>query len=139
MSTSVLDDLGKEVTGILAPVSLCMALTVALVKTINSSDDDNRNSVIIATAYYEEEARRQLHCPHSTPSAFQDEDSAGTKLSGSIVNALIFVAFITLITFVLFFLFKHGVHKHAGVVLIAKQRICCSVCAASMDTWDSLC
>ena len=32
---SVLADLGEEVTGIVAPVTLCMALTVALVRTLN--------------------------------------------------------------------------------------------------------
>lgn len=55
MSTSVLDDLGEEVTGILAPVSLCMALTVALVKVLNPSGDSDRENLVVATAYYEEE------------------------------------------------------------------------------------
>lgn len=93
MTTSVLDDLGEEVTGILAPVSLCMAMTVALVKVLNPSGDSDSQNVAVATAYYEEE----------------DDDSTSTKLSGSILNAIIFVGFIALLTFILFLLFKYGV------------------------------
>ena len=57
MGRSVLDDLGEEVTGIVAPVSLCMALTVALVRILNPSGSSNSNSVFIASAYYNEQAR----------------------------------------------------------------------------------
>ena len=39
----------------------------------------------------------------------QADDSAGTKLTGSVVNALIFVAIIAAMTCVLVLLFKYGV------------------------------
>ncbi|GMH42762.1 hypothetical protein BSKO_10681 [Bryopsis sp. KO-2023] len=93
--TSVLDDLGEEVTGIAFPVSLCMALTVALVKILNPDGESDRKTVLIAAAYYDE----------------QEGDSTSKKFSGSIVNALIFVAAIGVITFVLFLLFKYGCVK----------------------------
>lgn len=38
MRRSVLDDLGEEVTGIVSPVSICMALTVALVRILNPGE-----------------------------------------------------------------------------------------------------
>lgn len=94
-TTSILDDLGEEVTGIVAPVSLCMALTVALVRILNPSGESDADTVIFAAAYYREE----------------EGDSAGKKLSGSMLNALIFVAFITAMTFVLLLLFKYGCVK----------------------------
>ena len=89
----VLDDLGEEVTGIVAPVTLCMALTVLLVRALNPEGASDANAVFLASAYYEERAG----------------DSAGTKLGGSIVNSLIFISVVALMTFVLVLLFKHGV------------------------------
>ena len=93
MGHSVLDDLGAEVTGIAAPVSICMALTVALVKTINPNGSSNSGAVFLASAYYQEQAG----------------DSAGQKLSGSIINAIIFVSIIAGMTFILVLLFKYRV------------------------------
>jgi len=53
----VLDRLGEEVTGIVSPVSLCMALTVALVRLLNPTGDNAGSSVYIASAYYKEQVR----------------------------------------------------------------------------------
>ena len=39
----------------------------------------------------------------------QADDSTGTKLAGSVINALIFVVIVGLMTFVLVLLFKYGV------------------------------
>ena len=57
MVESVLDRLGEEVTGIVSPVSLCMALTVGLVRLLNPSGDAAGSSVYIASAYYKEQVR----------------------------------------------------------------------------------
>lgn len=57
MVESVLDRLGEEVTGIVSPVSLCMALTVGLVRLLNPSGDTAGGSVYIASAYYKEQVR----------------------------------------------------------------------------------
>ena len=55
MVVSVLDDLGEEVTGIVSPVSLCMALTVALVRVLNPTGDASGNTTYFASAYYKEQ------------------------------------------------------------------------------------
>lgn len=89
----MLDDLGAEVTGIAAPVSICMALTVALVKVLNPQGKSNSGAVFLASAYYQE----------------QSGDSAGQKLSGSIINAIIFVSIVAGMTFILVLLFKYRV------------------------------
>lgn len=57
MRRSVLDDLGEEVTGIIGPVTLCIALTVALVRILNPEGESNSNAVFLASAYYTEQAR----------------------------------------------------------------------------------
>jgi presenilin 1 len=45
---SVLDDLGQEITGIASPVSLCMAITIFLVRLLHTQSDDDVRSVVIA-------------------------------------------------------------------------------------------
>ncbi len=52
---SPLDTIGREVTSIVTPVSVCMALTVLLVRTLNPEGKSNDHTVAIATAYYHEE------------------------------------------------------------------------------------
>ncbi|KAL4445803.1 hypothetical protein ABPG77_009002 [Micractinium sp. CCAP 211/92] len=89
---SVLDDLGEEVTGIVAPVSLCMALTVALVRILNPDGASDSNAVFLASAYYTEQAG----------------DTTGQKLSGALINSLIFVGVVAVMTFILVLLFKYG-------------------------------
>ena len=55
MSTSILDDLGQEVTGIVAPVSICMFLTVLLVRLLNPDGISNPSAVAIAQTFYKEQ------------------------------------------------------------------------------------
>lgn len=52
---SILEDLGEEVTAIITPVSICMALTVMLVKTLNPTGASDVHSVLIASAFYTEQ------------------------------------------------------------------------------------
>lgn len=52
---SVLDDLGEEITGIIAPVSICMALVVVLVKALNPEGAADTTTVAIATIAYQEQ------------------------------------------------------------------------------------
>ena len=59
---SVLEDLGEELTGIVAPVSLCMALTVALVRALNPDGLSGGNGVAIASTYYKEQASSPAAC-----------------------------------------------------------------------------
>jgi hypothetical protein len=54
---SVLDDLGAEVTGIAFPVSICMALVIALVRLLNRDGQEPGKKVVIAELYYNEQAR----------------------------------------------------------------------------------
>lgn len=55
MTRSVLDDLGEEITGIVAPVSICMALVVLLVKVLNPDGNGDATSVAMATVAYHEQ------------------------------------------------------------------------------------
>lgn len=114
--------------GIVAPVSICMALTVLLVRVLNPSGDSETTAVFIASAFYSEKVgdhvamcRELLKGPacstvlgttHVCDAPFDDaqaDDSTGTKLAGSLINALIFVIIVAAMTFVLFLLFKYGV------------------------------
>ena len=54
MGRSILDDLGQEVTGIAAPVSICMALTVILVRVLNPEGESDSGAVYLASVYYSE-------------------------------------------------------------------------------------
>ncbi|KAI8475571.1 MAG: Presenilin-domain-containing protein [Monoraphidium minutum] len=92
---SVLDDLGEEITGIAAPVSICMAIVVLLVKLLNPDGTSETGNVFIATLAYAE----------------QGDDTAGQKLGGALLNAVIFVGIVAAMTFVLFFLFKYRCYK----------------------------
>lgn len=56
MAPSMVETLGEEVTGIMAPVSICMAVTVALVRVLNSDGESNSNAVAIAGLAYREQA-----------------------------------------------------------------------------------
>ncbi|KAF6255797.1 Presenilin-domain-containing protein [Scenedesmus sp. NREL 46B-D3] len=72
-----------------------MAITVLLVKALNPEGTAGTTTVAIATLAYQE----------------QDTDSAGQKLGGALLNAIIFMAVIAGMTFVLFLLFKWGCYK----------------------------
>lgn len=52
-----------------------MALTVVLVRILNPDGDSDSSAVFLASAYYNE----------------QEGDTTGQKLSGAVINALIFV------------------------------------------------
>ena len=74
MATSVLDSLGEEVTGIVAPVSICMLLTVLLVRVLNPDGASNSSAIYIATAFYKEQVAfsrggvapaRECKCSHN--------------------------------------------------------------------------
>lgn len=92
---SILESKGEEVTAIITPVSICIALTVALVKTLNPSGASRNRAISIAAIYYSEEAG----------------DSTKDKSFGALINAGLFVLFVTIATFILLYLFKHGYTK----------------------------
>lgn len=54
---SVLDDLGAEFTKIVAPTSLCMAATLAVVRILNPLGKSDRRAVWLAQVYPEEVSR----------------------------------------------------------------------------------
>jgi hypothetical protein len=65
--------------------------------------------------------------PHQSISPPQDTDSAGTKLGGALLNALVFMAVIAAMTFVLFLLFKWGVSR-VEPTAAAPLCVCMCVC-----------
>ena len=44
--------------GIVTPVTLCMAITVLLVRILNPDGASNSNTMRLATAYYDEKVRK---------------------------------------------------------------------------------
>lgn len=60
MTESILDDLGREVTAILGPVTLCIALTVWIVRVLNPSGASNASAVGLATVFYSESVGKKL-------------------------------------------------------------------------------
>lgn len=50
-----------------------------------------------------------MRVTHDLLVPLQADDSTGTKLAGSVINAAIFVVIVGLMTFVLVLLFKYGV------------------------------
>lgn len=67
---SILVTTGEEVTAIITPVSICMALTVALVKILNPTGRSDGHAVSIASVYYTEQVllerpmrRSETHVP----------------------------------------------------------------------------
>ena len=57
MAESIIDDLGREVTAILGPVTLCIAITVVLVRVLNPAGSTNPTAFGLATAFYSESVR----------------------------------------------------------------------------------
>ena len=55
MGRSVLDDLGEEITGIISPVTVCMVVTIALVRLLNPNGASDSTAVYIAQLYYNEQ------------------------------------------------------------------------------------
>jgi presenilin 1 len=60
---SVIDVLGAEVTGVISPVSICMAIVVVLVRLLNPSGVSNSGAVFIASSVYQEKAC--ISCLHA--------------------------------------------------------------------------
>lgn len=74
----ILDNLGEEVTGVMAPVTICIATIVFLVRSLNP-DGADRSSGTAATLAYRENSG----------------DTSATKAGGALLNALIFVGIVT--------------------------------------------
>ena len=62
MEDSILAVLGEEVTGVVTPVSICMALTVFLVQMLNPTGRSDPRNVYIATVCYVEQVSPSA-CP----------------------------------------------------------------------------
>ena len=128
LERSVLDDLGEEITGIAWPVSICMAITIFLVRVLNPTGQSSASTVFIASAAYNENANVRfdlIYCPTvgtpcNLPTPFfhlQPDATSAQKLGGALLNAIIFISVIAAMTIVLFILFKYGVScrgKSAG-------------------------
>ncbi|KAG1671993.1 hypothetical protein FOA52_013366 [Chlamydomonas sp. UWO 241] len=94
---SVLEHLGEEITSIVWPVSLCMALTVLLVRVLNPDGASSSLVVVMASAAWDEGA--------------DPDASILEKLGGAMLNALVFVAVVAAMTFVLLGLFKYKCYR----------------------------
>jgi len=106
-------------------VSICIALTVVLIRILNPTGKSDR-SVFIATVFYSEQAppqTRVLVVPrcclvvcklivvvtaqqYLSVWTVQPADSAGQKSAGALANAAVFVVVVTAMTFLLVWLFK---------------------------------
>ncbi|XP_031128698.1 presenilin-like protein At1g08700 [Ipomoea triloba] len=82
---SILDTIGGEITGVMAPVSICMLLVVLIVYSLSSPTNPTATIQTAANLVYLE-----------NPS-----DSTAQKLEGALLNALVFVILIAVVTFVL--------------------------------------
>ncbi|KFK43183.1 hypothetical protein AALP_AA1G090700 [Arabis alpina] len=89
-SSSILDSLGVEIIGVMAPVSICMFLVVLLTYSLSVTSDSQIRTA--ANLIYIE-----------NPS-----DSATVKLEGSLENAIVFVVLVAAVTFVLVLLFYYN-------------------------------
>ena len=117
----MLDDLGAEVTGIAYPVSICMAITIFLVRLLQTENDNETRSVVIAEviretvrlplSWIQTAERMPVRTVDTACSAMQEDETAGSKLRGSLINAIVFVAIVTVMTFVIVLLFKYGVRN----------------------------
>ncbi|XP_057786014.1 presenilin-like protein At1g08700 [Salvia miltiorrhiza] len=92
-SGSVLETIGQEIIGVMAPVSVCMLLVVLLVYTVY-----NPSSSAAATTI--RTAANLVYMESPT-------DSTAQKLEGAILNAVVFIVIITLVTFLLVLLYYY--------------------------------
>lgn len=90
MEKGVLDVVGGEIVGIVTPVSICMFLVVLLVHTLDPNGADKPISSMAMMVYNE-----------------QASDSFSEKLGGALLNAIVFVAIVTVVTFILVALFYY--------------------------------
>jgi|LauGreDrversion2_5_1035112.scaffolds.fasta_scaffold12326_2 hypothetical protein len=65
---SVLDSLGEEITGVAWPVSICMAVTIFLVRVLNPKGESSSSTVFIASAAYNENGNVRSILPLMTRS-----------------------------------------------------------------------
>ncbi|CAN6443104.1 unnamed protein product [Victoria cruziana] len=91
METSILEELGLEIIGVMAPVSICMFLVVLLVYTIVPQGSESSPISSAATLVYLE----------------KPTDSNTEKLEGALLNAVVFVILIAAVTFVLVLLYYY--------------------------------
>ncbi|GFP82110.1 presenilin-like protein at1g08700 [Phtheirospermum japonicum] len=90
-SESILETIGQEIIGVMAPVSICMLLVVLLIYSVYNPSAAETTIRTAANLVYLE-----------SPS-----DSTAQKLEGAILNAVVFVFFITLVTFLLLILYYY--------------------------------
>ncbi|KAL3637056.1 hypothetical protein CASFOL_019355 [Castilleja foliolosa] len=93
-SGSILETIGQEIIGVMAPVSICMLLVVLLIYSVYNP------SASVAAANTVRTAANLVYL--ESPS-----DSTVQKLEGAILNAVVFVFFITLVTFLLLLLYYY--------------------------------
>lgn len=86
----VLESLGDEIVGIVAPVSVCMLLVVLLVHSINPHGANSSLKSVVTLVYTEKAS-----------------DSTSLKFEGALINSLIFVMLVTFITFIMVLLFYY--------------------------------
>jgi presenilin 1 len=150
---SVLDDLGAEVTGIAFPVSICMALTIILVRLLHRDDDEGTRTVVIAEVVREEvlpPVRKRDEVPGAAE-AYRKASPACRRMRGSLINAIVFVVIVTAMTFIIVLLFKYGVRCSSSGFQNCSSRaisgpswgctytvLFCSVSSSYTATWGSL-
>lgn len=88
---SILDGLGEEIVRIVSLVSICILLVVILVIILNNNSSSSSSITIITTHIYDE----------------QSSDSNWEKFGGALLNALLFVAVVTMVAFLLVCLFYY--------------------------------
>ncbi|KAL8493575.1 hypothetical protein ACS0TY_024667 [Phlomoides rotata] len=93
-SGSILETIGHEIIGVMAPVSICMLLVVLLVYTVYNP------SATAAAGTTIRSAANLVYLESPTDSTVQ-------KLEGAILNAFVFVVLITLVTFLMFLLYYY--------------------------------
>lgn len=92
--SSILDTLGLDLLSVISPVSICMFLVVLLISFLSSSSDlaSSAPPITAATLVY-------LEVP---------SDSPAEKLSGALLNALVFVVLVAAVTFLLLLLYYYN-------------------------------
>lgn len=98
MESSILESIGVEIIGVMSPVSICMLLVVLIVYSLSPA---NPFSTSLSSSVPIRTAANLVYL--ESPS-----DSAGQKLEGALLNALVFVILIALVTFLLVVLYYYN-------------------------------
>ncbi|KAL6530626.1 hypothetical protein OROMI_028515 [Orobanche minor] len=93
-SGGIIDTVGQEIVGVMAPVSICMLLVVLIVYSLYNPTSAESAGTTIRTA------ANLVYLESSS-------DSTAQKLEGAILNAVVFVVIITLVTFLLVLLYYY--------------------------------